>query len=135
MKQSDTIFTHLFELGRLMRRRMSTAAALSMPQIETLHFVEEHSSPTMSDLAEFLKVKAPTATAVVDELVTTKLLERTPGKDRRQISLALTPKGKKIFDQTLETRKQILGEVLAGLNDHDCAAFDHILKTIISTNK
>jgi DNA-binding MarR family transcriptional regulator len=136
MKESTTIFSHLFELGRLMRRRMSVAVPLSMPQVETLHFVAEGDCPTMRQLADYLKIQAPSATALVAELVRAGLLRRkTEGADRRRITLALTPRGKKLFDETLRTRKRVVAGVLSGLTSRERVQFDHLLTVIIKANR
>jgi long-chain acyl-CoA synthetase len=84
---------------------------LSLPQYRVLGLLDE-STAVSSDLANRLDVRPPTITAVVDGLVTRGLVERrSVAGDRRRVSHALTPEGRRllvagdkaVFDRLSET--------------------------------
>ncbi len=60
--------TLFFEVGRTLKAQWSQSGATlpSYLHFETLRFVNEDGAPTMSAIADYLKVAAPTATALVD---------------------------------------------------------------------
>lgn len=85
------------ELGDLVRRtsralrRITVAAAepygLSPHQLRALRVIAEMERPRPSDVAEKLHIQARSATDVIDQLVGTGLVERTPHPDDRRASL------------------------------------------------
>ena len=137
-KHEPTTFSLMSEFGRLMKSRMRQPDAPdcpSMPQVEVLQFVSERKSPTMRDLALYLKVKAPSATSLAGELVRAKLLSRVSGTaDRRQVRLAITPKGAASLAKATARRKKVIGSLLSPLGERDRAEFNRILQTILSNN-
>lgn len=135
-KSNDTTFGLMFEFGRLIRSRMAPAPC-SLPQLEALHFVADHERrPTMRELATHLKVKAPTATALVDELVRTGYLERAPeAADRRRVTLGLTAAGRRMFKDSVERRVRVIESVLEPLSHKDREAFNRVLHIIVSSQR
>ncbi len=84
---------------------------LSLPQYRVLGLLDE-STAVSSDIANRLDVRPPTVTAVVDGLVVRGLVERRAVEgDRRRVSHALTPEGRRllvagdaaVFDRLTET--------------------------------
>ena len=64
---------------------------LSLPQFTTLMIVQEHGPLPMNELADYLKVSPPSASAMVDRLVEKKLLARDHGTvDRRQVIVTIS---------------------------------------------
>jgi len=124
----------MFEFGRLIRSRMSAHPSPSLPQLEALHFIApEHR--TMRALAAHLKVKAPSATALVAELARAGLITRSTGADRREVMLALTAKGTKVLRTSVARRAKVIHDILLPLPARDRKAFDRILRTIICSNR
>ena len=108
----------MFEFGRLIRSRMSA-----------------HPSPSLPQLAAHLKVKAPSATALVAELARAGLITRSTGADRREVMLVLTAKGTKVLRTSVARRAKIIHDILLPLPARDRKAFDRILRTIICSNR
>lgn len=118
-----------------MRRRMGEYVALSLAQVEALHYISERGMPLMRDLAGHLRIKAPSATALAAELVRAGLVKRTAGTgDRRQVSLALTAKGAQTLKETVARKREVIAEVLSPLSAGDRREFDRILERIIKAN-
>jgi DNA-binding MarR family transcriptional regulator len=68
---------------------------MSVPQFRCLHFVGRQAGCSVSDVAAFLGVTLPTASAMVDRLVRAGALRtRASRSDRRRTHLYLTPAGR-----------------------------------------
>ncbi len=88
----------------------------TMPQMRVLHMASL-GRPTLSDVAEALRVTRPTATRLVDGLVQRGWLIREPDpKDRRRIRLRTTPEGEAIRSQVQEVVLQAVAEKLKDLS-------------------
>ena len=69
-----------------------------------------------ANLADWLAVKPPSVTTVVDGLVKRRLVERTvDADDRRRVTHALTPDGRTLHATVSDSVAHRLGEVLAAL--------------------
>jgi DNA-binding MarR family transcriptional regulator len=72
------------------------SVALTRVRIATLKFVLENQPVTMKELAEHLRVAPPTVTLLIQGLASNGLIRRTSGaKDRRNIRVTITPKGRR----------------------------------------
>ncbi len=132
MVRTSTLSLFL-EVGRIIRARMARALPLPPSQCETLHLVHRGTRPRMQDIAKHFHISAPSATALVDELVRHGYLSRVPGtRDRRQIEIALTPKGLHMVEDIDARRTDVLNTLLASLTAHDHADLDRILTKIIT---
>jgi DNA-binding MarR family transcriptional regulator len=123
----------MFEMGRLLKCEMTREGA-SLPSflhLETLRFIQEHGAPTMSDIADYLKIAPPSATALMNPFVKEGLIERTEDpEDRRRVRLSLSKKGVAILKQTLQKREQAFANITASLSNRDCIELSRILKII-----
>ena len=102
-------------LKRAMHDRMKRslgADSASPPRLAVLGFVRARGEATMKDVAGFLCVSPPSATALVDVVVDAGLLTRRQDpQDRRSFRLRLTPKG----HRTLAAGMRQLEKVMAGM--------------------
>jgi len=75
--------------------RAQVGEPLSVPQFRALSFVARHAGCTVGDVATFLGVTMPTASALVDRLARTGLLQHDEDPvDRRRLRLRLTATGR-----------------------------------------
>ena len=126
----------MFELGRLIRSRMHAYPTPSMPQLEALHFVHGRGPATMRELAAHLKIKAPSATALVGELCRAGMLSRSTGTaDRRSVMLRLTARGARQLRLSIARRQKVIAELLSPLPPGERARFNRILETVVSANR
>lgn len=134
MKKDETTLNLMAEFGRQLRTQMrGDTTCPSISQLETLQFVFEHRSPTMRDLAAYLKVKAPSATSLINELVRAKMISRHGDpNDRRQVRLATTPKGEKELTRISQKKRQIIGSMLRALNPRDREALNGLLQKVLA---
>ena len=88
---------------------------LTLAQFRILDRLADGSAPG-ANLADWLAVKPPSVTTVVDGLVKRRLVERTvDAADRRQVTHALTPDGRTLHATVSDSVAHRLGEVLAAL--------------------
>lgn len=135
-KAQSEILSIMFEFGRLVRCRMRGTTNLTLPQLEVLHFVHESDSPAMRAVAAHLKVKAPTATALIDDMVLRDMITRLPHEtDRRQVRITLTSRGKKLLNESIARRGKVLENLLARLSEEDREDFIRLIRSIVSLNR
>jgi DNA-binding MarR family transcriptional regulator len=72
---------------------------MSVPQFRALIFIRRQATATASELAEYLGLTRPSTTALVDNLVRMRWVERTgDDQDRRRVRLRLTAAGEAILE-------------------------------------
>ena len=107
---------------------------VTLPQYRTLVVLAFQGPRRLADLAEALQVSPSTATRMCDRLVRKGLIDRTRDEfDRREVNLALTETGRQLVTSVIDTRKQIVGELLAGIGDHDRASLISALGILTRT--
>lgn len=108
---------------RVMRRRAESG--LTPSQLAALATVSRSGPLPIGRLAEEEGIAAPTATKVVDKLVSAGLVERgADPRDRRVTLLSTTAEGRALIDEVRARRTAWLTERLGELDDAD---FDTIL--------
>lgn len=97
-KRAKTLVDELPFLMRFFHRFSHTVlhkAELTLPQFQTLSAFTLKDQWNLTDLSDYLQVKLPAASELVDRLVKSKLLSRKTNElDRRQTIITLTKKGK-----------------------------------------
>ena len=131
----------MFEMGRLLKREISRESVLmpSFLHAETLRFIQESGkkgiSPTMSDIAEYLKIAPPSATALVNGFVKEDVIERVADpSDRRIVRLSLSKKGTQFLEETRIQREKAFAQVLEPLSVEESELLARLL-TIITRNR
>ena len=90
---------------------------LSLPQYRVLGVLAEGAS-IPSALAERLRVRRPTVTAVVDGLEVRGLVQRTPGDlDKRSVTHTLTAKVERLLSKANAAVDSRLTDIAASLDD------------------
>jgi len=92
------------------------AHGLTIPQFQALSFLDEQGPIAMNLLATELGVPRPTATHLVDRLVTAGLASRQKlQEDRRVVQVALDEGGRQALDQIREQFSGYITALLSGL--------------------
>src|SRR5256885_7713936 len=93
----------MFKSSRLFREGMhysSNIAQLSFLQIQALAYLKYHNNAQMSEVAEHFRIELPSATSLLNKLVTLQLVKRLQDeKDRRLVRVVLTNEGLNILKQ------------------------------------
>jgi DNA-binding MarR family transcriptional regulator len=114
----DALLNVVGPIARSMRKMMREhrLPELSVPQFRTLALLSFNAKTCLSTVADYVGSSLPAASRMVDGLVAKNLVARTPcPDDRRQISLELTPLGRKCFLESRQATRLQLANQLAGL--------------------
>ena len=133
MKIADTTSRLFTEVGLRLKTRLQKAIPMPFSQYQTLSFVAEKERVSMQQVALHFKIRAPSATFLVEELVRGGLVERhTNTKDRRKVEVTLSAKGKRVFKTIHEKRDTILAKLFGSLEEKDRQDLNRILEKIIN---
>lgn len=132
------VFPLIFEVGckmkQAMRRVYSDAGdlPLSPVYVGALYHISANKNPTMRDIAEYLCVTPPSASELVNELVSKGLLvRREDPKDRRIVRISLSPGGKAFLSKVLRLREEMLRSFLSRLSKDDRKELARILSVLV----
>lgn len=104
----------------VMRRQLDPS--LSVPQFRALRFVADRRGSSISELAAFLGVTLPTASAMVDRLIRSGHLEsRVAAGDRRRTELAATASGVALMKLVRRGAQHDLAQHLLDLSNEELA--------------
>jgi DNA-binding MarR family transcriptional regulator len=96
---------------------------LTLTQLKALGYLKAGAGSSLSDVAEWLGLGAPTTSKVIDELVQQEMVAReTDAEDRRRVTLHITPRGRRSLQSVREPAVQALAQRLAVLSDDERAA-------------
>jgi DNA-binding MarR family transcriptional regulator len=95
---------------------------ITIPQLWTLQRLRGAGKSKMSDIAVFLNISKPAVTGLVDRLIIQGLVVRLRGeKDRRNVWVELSAKGKKIANGIREKKRKTLVKVFSKMSASDRA--------------
>lgn len=125
----DTVPAAMDALRQAMRRHVGDE--MSVPQFRSLNFVAEHAGCRIGDLATFLGVTMPTASAMAERLVRAGLVEtRADAADRRRSPLHITVAGSAQLRRIRHGAHDDLTQALAGCNPEELATLQAGLQVI-----
>ena len=105
------------------------AVDLTMSQLKVLLLSHAPAGVSHGEIARALGVGLSTVTGIVDRLVEHGLVERhTDPEDRRLSRVRITQAGTGLLDRLWATRRERLGQVLAGLSPEDRATLQAALQ-------
>jgi DNA-binding MarR family transcriptional regulator len=136
MEKLDHLLALIFEAGKRTKEylRSSKDTSLSLGQLQTLRHIEEHQDCSMKEVAQFLCIAPPSATALIESLVTKKYLVRTADtKDRRAVHIHITPSGKKEMKKTADIIEKRMKKILGVLTEQEITSFITILEKLYET--
>lgn len=136
---TEKIISLMFNMGRAIKKQClknsGQPGGLSILQIEALWFVREGKEVLMKDLAGHLFIAPPSATSLADDLVKAKLVARAEDKkDRRTISISLTPKGRRALANFLKKRMEKAKKRIGELTYSEKKSLLRILEKISRTD-
>ena len=104
---------------------------LTEPQFGVLECIGHLGPLTLGELSRKRLVSGGNITCVVDNLEKDGLVERVHNaEDRRTIVAQLTPKGKKVFDETFVHHAEFIADLASVLTDHEQDQLSHLLKKL-----
>jgi DNA-binding MarR family transcriptional regulator len=108
-------------IARMARRlRQEAGTSLGPSQVAALATIERHGPLSPSEVAEWERIKRPTATRIVGHLEQAGMVERVKDpEDGRASILTATPKGRVLLKRLRERKTAYLAKRLAGMNIED----------------
>ena len=91
----------------------ATEAHITLPQYRALVVLDSRGDQNVSALAEILGIHPSTLTRLCDRLTDNRLIERsTSGESRREVTIALSEKGRALVRAETEQRRQAIREIV-----------------------
>jgi len=104
---------------------------LTIAEANAIYAIGPDGPKTMKQIAETLGVAVSTPTRTIDRLLEKGFVSRAVGeKDRRQLLIELTPKGKKLLKDIDKENLEITRKMLKGLSNEEIDTFKKILSKI-----
>ena len=108
--------------------RSNIGDALSVPQFRCLGFIARNPTCSVSEVAAFLGVTMPTASAMVERLVrAAHVVAVTSSADRRRTELRVNAPGKALLDRIRAGARRDMAAALGGANAAELAAVQQAL--------
>jgi DNA-binding MarR family transcriptional regulator len=111
--------------GDTLGQSESAAVALSAMH----HFLED---PSVDLLRQVLGLTPSGTVRLVDRLADAGYITRRPGRDRRSVSLRLTPSGRRAAERVSAARAQVLQGALSALEPDEREALDEIISRVLT---
>jgi DNA-binding MarR family transcriptional regulator len=116
---------------------LSARASLDLPgnasltQLRALAAVDEAGSCTLGALADALLISVSSASRLVDRVTAAGLLDRRPSEtSRRELTLQVTPRGRRLLRRHQAARRAVFADVLRDMPAHDAAALLRGLRAV-----
>ncbi len=131
-----TIVSRLVSLMCLLRERaktIPTSRSFSVMHMQALHFIRVQDGCLMHDVAKYLAIKPPSATALVAHLIGRNLVKReVDAGDRRVIRLRATPAGRRLLAKRFDEFSRAMDGVLKRLTVEETQELIILLDRILS---
>lgn len=117
---------------RLFDRRSQSKHGITAAQVYVLHTLQHQDGLSMNELAERTATDQSSASVVVQRLVESGYVTRTPKKeDRRHVELRLTPKGRAVVRKSPSPAQQRLLAAIEAMSSKERAAFANLFETFL----
>jgi DNA-binding MarR family transcriptional regulator len=104
---------------------------VTLPQYRALVVLGSRGPQRPTALAEALAVHPSTVTRLCDRLVAKRLVHRGESREnRREVSIRLTPKGRRLVDDVTARRRHEIAAIVANIPAGDRAATVHALHAL-----
>jgi len=104
---------------------------LTFSQLRALGYLKGSAGASLSDVAEFLGLGAPTTSKLIDDLVQQEIVRReTASDDRRRVTLHVTPRGRRALDVVRGPAVAELAQRLAPLAAEDRATIARAMELL-----
>lgn len=104
---------------------------LTLTQLKALGYLKSGAGASLTDVAEYIGLGAPTVSKVIDELVQQEMVGReTSAHDRRRVTLRITPRGRAALQAVREPAVRALAQRLAALTEGERATVLHAMELL-----
>jgi DNA-binding MarR family transcriptional regulator len=110
--------------------RLGGEAGLAPGQFGVLKLVELNPGRSQTEIAAAAGLDRSSLTQLLDQLVRRGLIERRPGRDRRTVSLHLTPEGSEALGRAEPKVEEHEAILRAGLSDEEVTVLLKLLRQL-----
>lgn len=114
---AEKIVSLFFTVFRNLKQKLDLSSPLfqlPLAHTETLRLISEQKRVTMKQIADFLAITPPSATALIGHLAEAGYVARSADKsDRRTVYLTLTTKGQTVMQKAVTDRCKIFKKLLS----------------------
>jgi len=104
---------------------------ITMGQFWAIHSVSSLEGASLSSVARYLGVASPTVCANIDQLEQAGLVKRQRSeKDRRNVEITLTPRGRKVEHRVWRAIAQVMSEAGRDVSESDLAASIRVFREV-----
>ncbi|MES2224540.1 MAG: MarR family transcriptional regulator [Patescibacteria group bacterium] len=104
----------------------------SASHMEIMHYIAEHDSASMKDLAGYLRITPPSVTTLIDAMVENGLVRReAAAADRRTVRVSLTPKATSTYKQLQKKKTILLAKLLKKISTEQKEQLSAIIKALV----
>lgn len=108
------------------------AAGLTPSAAAAILTLGQHEAQTVKDLARIAGITHSAAVRLLDGLADRGLVARGPGRDGREVAVALTPAGRDLYGHLRAAQAGVLMPLLAPLPDADLRVLEGALAQILT---
>jgi DNA-binding MarR family transcriptional regulator len=118
---TDALLTASRALVAVAARSLADVDDVTLPQFRALVVLTRPTTLTVGDLAAALDIHPSTATRLCDRLERKRLVRRHPGvsPDRRETSVSLTARGRRLVGRVTDRRRRDLAAIAASMTPED----------------
>jgi len=114
-----------------MEKHLRDQKHLTLSRLMILRLLAKTGSRNVSDVAAFLGVSDADASAIIDKLVSRKLLQRVENRsDRRIRDLTLTPSARQLLSGYEKARKRLLAQAFRACSSEDLRRASEVLDRV-----
>lgn len=104
---------------------------MTAAELRILRVLREHGSSPMHRFCAETMLSQPSITGVVDRLEERGYVERVrSSEDRREVLIAITPKGGEAYARTEEVHRRFVKKMLSALRDEEVESLTRLLRTL-----
>lgn len=132
---SERLASHLFALAGYLHHEMKKRmdSPLNPTQMKTLFLIRCQGNPLMREIAEYLSIRPPSATVLVEELRKLKFVKRVPDRtDKRAIRVSLTPQGQAFIQRRFHLFVERVDALIRSLPATERKQFIQTLEKILT---
>lgn len=136
-QNNEKLISLIFNVGRIIKEQVHMSLHISPVEFEVLKFVNKNKNLTMKALADYLHIKPPSVTSIIDGLVEKGELKRVRSNksDRRVIYIGMTKKGLKTHQKYCNLLYLKIKKVFAGLSTKEKDSLEAILNKVLKNNQ
>lgn len=108
---------------------------VTLSQIKVLKLISTSEEVAMADIANHLKIKPASATALVDKMVQQNWIERTNDpSDRRKVYIQMSAEKKEDWAKMHTNEMKKMGEYMSVLSEEEQKQLIQILETLVQSH-